>query len=144
MSDSSSPNESAPAPLRTTQPTPRWKRLAAGLILGGGGWLIAKQLGPSTPREVEVSVRLASFRDDPADRARAVTLSFERNGDAIRAVTERFAEGPPGVWRRTLDIPEGDYAVTATIELPNRAVRRTTQLHVAAGTPVEVPPPRND
>src|SRR5207244_2950550 len=96
------------------------------------------------PREVEVHVRLSAFRDEP-NRARSITVSFVRDGDAVRALTQRFgASRPPSVWSQTLSIPEGNYETTVTVELPGHSAQRVANVHVAAGTPVEVPAPPSE
>jgi len=117
------------------------RRLLGAATLALGVWFVGRSLAPVAPRDVEVHVRLSAFRDE-SNRARSITVAFERDGDAVRAVTERF-EGarPPSVWSRTVSIPEGNYATTVTVELPGRSVQRISNVHVAPGGPVDVPPP---
>jgi hypothetical protein len=121
------------------------KRLFFALILGGGVWLIGTKLAPVMPREVEVHVRLAAFRDEATGRASEITVAFERGNDTVRAVTERFgAAGPPVLWQHTIDLPEGDYSAVVTVNVNGHTVRRTTQVHAHAGAPLEVMPPANE
>ncbi len=99
---------------------------------------------PVAPRDHELRVPMTGFREG-SSRARSVTVSFERAGDAVRIVTERFGDsGPPSVWVRTVSLPDGDYAATVAIESQRRSATRTTNIHVAHGQPVIVPAPANE
>ncbi|MEI8257062.1 MAG: hypothetical protein WCJ30_15420 [Deltaproteobacteria bacterium] len=122
----------------------RIRRLLGAATLGLGVWFVARSLSPVAPRDVEVRVPMTGFREGTS-RARGVTVSFERAGDVVRVVTERFESSrPPATWVRTVSMPAGDYAATVAIESQGLAATRTSTVHVVPGEPVIVPAPASE
>lgn len=129
---------SAPSPRK---PPTTLQRALGGLLLGGGVLAIYTLAVPATPRDFEARVDLHSWREGRL-RASGLTVRFERGGEVLREVSERFTGAPPTQWSRTLSTAPGSYEVSVQVQCDLGVRERRGAVTVRSGEPLELPAPR--
>lgn len=127
------------APRTFTIP-PLARKILGALALGAGVLVVGAQLRGSAPREVEVRLSLAAFRDARRP-VREVAVTFFRGDAPVRSLNRRFdGQGPPALVE-TVQLPEGAVRAHVSVTLDRVVAERDSWLSVAPGEPLELPAP---
>lgn len=100
--------------------------------------VVGGSLKGEAPREVSLRVRLGPWGDGSVELVR---VSFARQGEVLRVVALRPAEGAARSVSARVSLPEG--ALSARVELvaAGRVAESEALVEVRAGEDLEIPPP---
>lgn len=118
--------------------SPLARRIAAGVTLLLGAWVVTSALKNDSPRDVTLAVDLRPFHRAGATPVR-VRVLLSRDGEPLRSFDTLSA----GRNRVTLNasVPEGELTTHVEVDVEDRVVTRDGRVTIRAGETIEIPAP---